>query len=344
MNNNPSDEFSFDDSGSNPRGGQPPPVHPPVGGSAFDFSDPPHGQVYPGQMQYPQQPYHPYGALPSNPYLEAQSRAYIQQVTRRRTPWLWIFIILMSVGLPLVIVAVILLTISGTLGNIFGPDFLGGLGGIGSAVNQVIAENFGETRALPDSSNDPTRFDPLAALADIQAWAGADARLMEINARYVRSDGTLDLNASYGSSQADVEYVFFRAIERPADAPPPGAPGAGVGQWYEQITINAYRPGQMRQISSVGGSVSVRTQVINQGMTRRVGRPTTNLFPYAADEFVGYPDCSFAAIWQEMIARGAPAEGVAFITYNADGYSFNISGVGIGEVTPGCVVTRWTGG
>jgi hypothetical protein len=79
-------------------------------------------------------------------------------------------------------------------------------------------------------------------------------------------------------------------------------------------------------------------------MTRRVGRPTTNLFPYAADEFVGYPDCSFAAIWQEMIARGAPAEGVAFITYNADGYSFNISGVGIGEVTPGCVVTRWTGG
>lgn len=45
-----------------------------------------------------------------------------------------------------------------------------------------------------------------------------------------------------------------------------------------------------------------------------------------------------------MIARGAPAEGVAFITYNADGYSFNISGVGIGEVTPGCVVTRWTGG
>lgn len=338
MNNNPSDEFSFEDPGSGQRGGQPPSAYPPVGGSAFDFPDPPHGQFNVGQPGFQQPPYSP---LQPNPYLEAQSRAFIQRATTRRTPWLTIFIILFSIGLPLVIVAFVFLTINGTLGNIFGSDFLGGLGGIGDAVSQVVAENFGETQPLPESSSDPTKFDPLVALGEIRAWAGSDALLAEINARYVRADGTLDLNAQYGSSQAGVEYVFFRPIERPEDAPPPGAPGAGVGQWYEQITIDVFRPGQMRQITSTGGSVSVRTQVINQGMTRRVGEPTTQLFPYD-DGFVGTPDCAFSLLWERMIERGAPADGIANIEYNAEGYGFIISNVGSGVIDSGCNVTRWT--
>lgn len=174
-----------------------------------------------------------------------------------------------------------------------------------------------ETRAV---SGDASRFDPFDSLSDVQAFAGDDARLAAISATYVRSDGTMDLTAS--NYRPTVTYEFLLEVERPDDAPPVGVNGQTDGQWYEPITIRVYEPGQRRQQTTTSGGVRSTFQYTNQGMDKQTSDPTTNPF----DDPAPQPECTAQQLWETAIEEGAPRDAVAIIDYDADGYTFNISG------------------
>lgn len=166
---------------------------------------------------------------------------------------------------------------------------------------------------------DPRRFDPVAGYADVAAFAGADARLTSLAARFVRSDGTLDLKAEYRPSP-NARYRFVREVPAPADAPPVGAGGNADGRWYEQVQVEVSRPWEFRSVRRIGGSGSASYQYFNRGMERKADPPSGRAPAAAAPA----PACGFRRLWDEAIARGAPASAVANIEYDARGYEFRI--------------------
>ena len=178
-----------------------------------------------------------------------------------------------------------------------------------------------DTREVP---GDPASFDPIASLGGVSDFAGSDAQLISIDARFVRSDGTMDLTASYTPGPR-VNYEFALPTDPPADAPPVGAGGGST--WYLPVTIEVYQPGQWRHVTSMGGGVSTEYSYMNKGMDRDTSSPTTS-----PREFVPEPTCSFADLWQVAIQqKEAPEDAVATITYDGRGYYFRISDLGISE-------------
>jgi hypothetical protein len=222
-----------------------------------------------------------------------------------------ILILLVAVGVPVVIVLVV---VGGVLSSV--SSSFGGLQNMVATVSSAIQPP--ESRPI---TGDASHFDPMAGLADAQAFAGADAKLATIKATYIRADGTMDLTATY-SPAPRTEYTFLREIPRPTNAPPVGVAGSTKGPWYEPISIEAYRPGQTSHVSSTGGGINTEYNYTNQGMLKQVDDPTTNPF----DDIAPEPKCKFVDLWKIAIKEGAPEEAVAIIEYNTDGYSFNISG------------------
>jgi hypothetical protein len=183
----------------------------------------------------------------------------------------------------------------------------------------LMISGFGQadTRPVP---GDASRFNPLAALPDIRAYAGEGAQLISIEADYVRSDGTMELTAEYSPSPR-VEYQFVREMPRPADAPPIGAGGANTGPWYEPITIKAYKPGQWWNVTRGNSEYSY----MNQGLERETSSPRNDM----TDQIVADPSCSFGDFWQVALKKDAPKDAVATINYDQYGYSFSISGLSV---------------
>lgn len=173
-----------------------------------------------------------------------------------------------------------------------------------------------EVEMTTSFSGDPTAFDPVERLSEVQAHAGPDTRLTEIEARLVKSDGTLDLMADY-SPAPRVEYTFYHVL----DTPPPNVAPTGATQWYEQVTVDAYEPGQRRFVSSMGGDINMEYIYYNQGLDKEVGSPTSSK---PSQEFVEPPTCHFSDLWATAIQEGASPEYVADITYDDDGYEFRI--------------------
>lgn len=198
------------------------------------------------------------------------------------------------------------------LAAVFAPNLL----------NQVFSQLTGfETIQTRPVEGDAANFDPIAAFDSMQVFAGTEAQLTEFEAYFVRSDGTLDLTATYVPAP-HVKAEFMVKVDAPSDAPPIGAGGGGT--WYETITIDAYTPNQSRRVSSTSASGRVTYTYVNEGMTRSVSSPQT-----ANPTFLEAPTCPFEALWRAALAEGAPAEAVAVIRYDEDGYDFSIQGVGV---------------
>lgn len=175
-----------------------------------------------------------------------------------------------------------------------------------------------DTRPIP---GDAAHYDPVASYQSVLDYAGAGAELVSVSAYYVRSDGTMELNATY-SPPPYVDYDFVRKLDKaPPNAPPIGAGGANTAPWYEPIEIHLYQPGQWRKVS--GGSVSYT--YVNKGMQRSVDDPINDL----NHPVVPPPACPYAKLWSVALTKDAPTEAVAIINYDADGYDFSISGLSV---------------
>ena len=212
------------------------------------------------------------------------------------------------------VLLMILFTVGGTLLGIgvgmlavFAPNTLT------SVFSQVTGFETIQSRPV---QGDPAAFDPIASYGSLQAFAGEGAQLISLDAQFVRSDGTLDLTASYNPSPR-VSAEFALEVAPPADAPPVGA--GGLGTWYRQVSINAYRPGQQGRVTSSGAGGRVTYSYVNEGMTRDIDAPATDTF-----SFLPAPTCAFADLWRVALERGAPAEAVATIEYDDEGYEFRI--------------------
>jgi hypothetical protein len=228
-------------------------------------------------------------------------------------------VVIVAIVVPIVAV----IASFGAANNAFGGDFLSQ---IQEVVNVAVNPNAALGLSTTELPGDANAFDPFVALAAVTAFAGEGAQLAEIEAMQVRSDGTQNLNATYDPPVPRTEYTFYREVPRPADAPPVGAGGTTSGAWYEPITIEAYRPGQMSQIRRTGGGISISTQFVNQGLKREAEDPTSNLSFF--EGFVEPPACTTRQLWALALEEGAPADAVATITYDGEGYQFSISGAG----------------
>ncbi len=213
--------------------------------------------------------------------------------------------------LTIVIGASILLGVFAGFAAVFAPNMLNSL------VTLFTGIETAQSRAV---EGDAAAFDPIAAYESIAAFAGEGAQLVSFEAYYVRSDGTLDLTATYTPSpRVTVEYLL--EVARPDNAPPPGVAGSGGDKWYQSVIIEAYRPGQRRSVTQTGGGVRTSYSYVNEGMTRDLrGDPSTRVEP-----FLSAPRCAFREMWSVALERGAPADAVAVIEYDEEGYEFEIN-------------------
>lgn len=169
-------------------------------------------------------------------------------------------------------------------------------------------------------SGDNRRFDPFAKLPEIRSRLQPNAGLVSIQATFVRSDGTMDLEAEY-TPFPQTEYVFVRPLDKaPENAPPIGAGRGPDDIWFEEIRVKCYRPGQLRHVRRMGGNMNTEYTYKHLGMeidrrTPQSGQPE----PAIPD-----PECTTRDLWKLAMARGADVNAVARIEYHKDGYEFRI--------------------
>lgn len=189
-----------------------------------------------------------------------------------------------------------------------------------------------QTRDVP---GDPTRFDPIAALDAVLAWAGPNAKLERIYVSGVRRDGTLDLTADF-SPAPSATYELHREVEAPDHAPPVGAGGSTDGRWFQPLRIEALKPGKRRQTTRIGDGSAERFWYVSRGLDLHEG-DVTGAPSQAA---IPLPTCNVASLWARAIAQGAPPEAVARIRYDARGYALAIPGIFNGRYGMDCADAR----
>lgn len=169
---------------------------------------------------------------------------------------------------------------------------------------------------------DPQRFDPFAELPNIRKRVGSGAILRKIEVSYVRSDGTMDLMATYKPAPT-VEYDFLLPTKPSSgDVPPVGAGHAENDVWLEDVTVKVYQPGQVRFVMKTSGGSTSKYQYRNEGMDIDRGRPRMQ----ASHPDIGDPNLSLKSIWEKAIQIGANKDAVATIEYEEGGYRFAITG------------------
>lgn len=176
-----------------------------------------------------------------------------------------------------------------------------------------------ETYAL---KSDARHFDPFAAIDDIKTHVGTGARLYSVEADYVASDGTMNLYATY-DPQPEVKYKFyFQQDHGPKEAPPIGAGRGPKDVWLQSVEVTCYEPGKEMHVVLPNGRHNSSYFYKNEGMD--FSRSSTYMGKLDPD--LGAPNLTPAQMWKTAVARGAPKDAVAKITYNMNGYHFSIEG------------------
>lgn len=172
-------------------------------------------------------------------------------------------------------------------------------------------------------SQSAARFDPFAELAEVRRRVGVGAHLRSIEAKFVRSDGTMDLSATYSPAPKAIYQFVMPPLKAPATAPPIGAGRKPGDDWIQEVEVECYRPGQMRFVSRSSGGSTTKFQYRNEGMdisrdSPRMGR---------IEPEIGDPKVTCPTLWQMAIAKGAPTDAVATIGFDSSGYHLYIAGV-----------------
>jgi hypothetical protein len=199
----------------------------------------------------------------------------------------------------------------GLLGFAVGLSSLSSLGG--------IARSLMGDGGTVDPPGDPRAFDPVARYAEVAAFAGPGVALLRMQAEQVRSDGSLDLGADYQPAPR-AQYEFVREVPPPANAPPLGAGAPADGRWHQRIEVDLSRPGRLRYVRKVGKGGILETQYVLRGMERREGGATGS----AVEPGIAPPTCPLQGLWKLALAQGVPANAVARIEYDRDGYDFGV--------------------
>jgi hypothetical protein len=195
---------------------------------------------------------------------------------------------------------------------------------------------------------DPRAFDAVAVLPEVDAFAGDDAKLVSIEAEYVRPDGTADTRASYvDRSDRVAVYRFIVPFEPPAtpkrDASVPLGVGPGPTQWpeLEGIEVEIVRPywvnsvvvsgntrsesvDKHRGMRNKGLAFSVATEPLTEEEREWESHLSSHHRQVRLEHVVPPPACTFQTLWSEAIARGVPSDAVATIRYDHRGYLFEI--------------------
>ncbi len=171
-----------------------------------------------------------------------------------------------------------------------------------------------------DPPGDPRAFDPVASYAQVARHAGPGAQLLSFEAWQVGTDGRLDLLAEHRPGP-QVRYTFVRETAAPADAPPLGAGAPADGRWWQQVDVRIARPGELHWVQRIGGRGRARYQYVDRGMRREEAAASSS----APGRLAPPPRCALRDLWAAAIARGAPAQAVATIGYDHDGYDFAIA-------------------
>lgn len=163
-----------------------------------------------------------------------------------------------------------------------------------------------------DPPMDVQRFDPSHVLEAVRRYAGPSAELIGFEARFVRSDGTMDLTAAYHPT---LEYDFVRPNTSQEDAP------IGTGKSdraFELIEIDVHEPHWVH-VKRFGGGCSGTFHDL--GMERDVSFGGRSYF----DRRTSPPSCSLAAVWKLARDKAEIPDGaVAVIEFSGAGFEFEI--------------------
>ncbi len=157
------------------------------------------------------------------------------------------------------------------------------------------------------------RYEPFEALRAVTKFAGEGAQLLQIEARAVKPNGTVDLTAD---AKPLVSYIFLAPGEQEPELPV----GAGAQASLLHTKVLVGRPGEY-VVQRPGGGAGAAMRVAHAGMIHagRSGAPAD-----ARDRVVPPPRCTLAGLWNKAIAAGAPADTVALLRYDHRGYTFRL--------------------
>ncbi|MBC8065456.1 MAG: hypothetical protein H7Y17_11530 [Chlorobia bacterium] len=201
---------------------------------------------------------------------------------------------------------------------------------VGAIVYFTVFSNFcarimgEETHSI---SGDPKRFDPVAAIPEVRAKVGSKAILVSFNATSVRSDGTMDLNATY-SPAPSADYSFVVPLDKaPEDqtAPPIGAGRGPDDVWIQRVSVKVYQPGQRRHVSRSSGSSRSSYSYTNEGMDVDRHSPRMEKLEKGVTDLKLTPK----QMWEIAGKLDANKEAVATIKFAGDHYEFDIVGTDI---------------
>lgn len=167
-------------------------------------------------------------------------------------------------------------------------------------------------------------FDIIADFPKIASFVGENPHLMSLSADFVKSDGTMEFTADYGT-RADL--VFFIDAQAPENPKPMGTPGGSVdGKWYQRVNVLLDKPNKTVSVRSMGGGLNKSYTYVNKGMEKNLD-DVSGSKPSPGKE-VQYPKCNFKDLWKVAIEKGANSNAVARIDYDSSGYQFSIDNAG----------------
>jgi hypothetical protein len=189
----------------------------------------------------------------------------------------------------------------------------------------------GDTTTLP---GDPQHFAPVAALDEVRELAGPGLSFVGLEARYVRSDGTLDLTESFApdgvSSDEEARYrphvrYLFLSDDATGD-PPPGAPRPSAPDGVIVVARDPLSVEEKTSVRNRGGHFE-----INRGLRRYEGAVVGPTTPAPV------PGCPLALVWRRAAEAGVPRDALAVIDFDHEGWRLRVEGTSHAlRLTPDC--------
>lgn len=162
-------------------------------------------------------------------------------------------------------------------------------------------------------ADDERAFRPIDNLPYARTLAGPGLHFAGFEAKFVKSDGTVDLAADYGG---EVSYDFAGTPEAVSNRP------VGAGGGTQKVRHVFVRATQLGWKQTGTGPRGEKYYDLNLGMRRR--EIERDFYPFLAPSEP--PTCSLAALWKSAMEKGAPHNAVAVIDYKQGVYDFEIEG------------------